>query len=469
MTGAVHKDHSGQTDITEMTTLSKTSGKLLTLGIPLAIGFVSQTVISFTDAMLVTRLGAVELAGTTLALSMFSIVMLLGLGVVTAVSPKLASSFRSGACDEVRDWYAQGSWLAVGTGLIGSVILLNTGGILTLFGESQQLASVAQTYNVGAALGMPFFLLYVNARSTMSAVGRPKALTWIMVVAVPVNVVVGYLAIFGLGALPGFGVAGAGWSSSVVRMLIIVAAVSVMHYGRAFRDLALATAAWRYRPKMLLDLVRLGTPIGLRILLAEGFLPVLAFFVARFGADATTAHAVGLRVASVLAVIGLGFSSAATTMAAWARTDGSPRALGQLRSALLLVGGGYAVILSAATALTFGFVIDVLFPLDSESAQSAVHSLLPLMLGYFLLDTVGTVFGGYLVGMLDTLVPTVVVMVSFWVVGLSAGLLLSGPVGMGFYGLWVGLALGAALVAVFNIFRSAHHIRALRTAHPVAT
>lgn len=99
----------GQTASPEISTLGATSGKLLTLGVPLAIGFVAQMAISFTDAALVTHLGTRQLAGTTLALSVFSLVMLLGLGIVTAVSPKLASSFRAGAHDEVRQWYAQGS------------------------------------------------------------------------------------------------------------------------------------------------------------------------------------------------------------------------------------------------------------------------------------------------------------------------------------------------------------------------
>jgi len=82
----------------------------------------------------------------------------------------------------------------------------------------------------------------------MSAVGEPKALSWIMLAAVPLNLVIGYLAIFGLGGLAGFGVAGAGWSSTAVRLLIIVAAVAVLHRGRAFRDLTLGRASRRPQP-----------------------------------------------------------------------------------------------------------------------------------------------------------------------------------------------------------------------------
>ncbi|MFD9735818.1 MATE family efflux transporter [Umezawaea sp. NPDC059074] len=437
---------------TDMTSLRRISGTLLALGVPLAVGFVSQMAISFTDAALVARLGTVELTGVTLALSVFSVVMLLGLGVVTAVSPEVATAFRTGAHEEARGWYAQGSWLAAGLGLLGALVLVNTRGILVLLGQSPELAEVAGRYNTGAALGLPFFLLYVNVRSTLSSVGRPKPLTWIMLAAVPVNLVVGYLAVFGIGGVPGFGVAGAGWSSTVVRGLIIVAALAVVHR-KVFPD----AVRWRPDIRALGQLARVGAPIGVRILLGEGFLPILAFFMARFGAEATTAHAVALRLVTLISVVALGFSSAAATMSAWARADRSPTALRGLRSALLLVGGCYAVVLSAATAGAFGFVVDVLFGLRDVGAKSALHVLLPLVLGYFVLDTLGTMLNGYLVGMQDTLLPTVVVMVSFWVVGLGTGLLLSGPVGMGFSGLWVGMAVAALLVFVFNVARSGYH------------
>ncbi|WP_273787863.1 hypothetical protein [Bartonella grahamii] len=52
--------------------------QLLSLGIPLAVGFISQMMISFTDAALVAHLGIQALSGTMLALSMFSFVMLFG-------------------------------------------------------------------------------------------------------------------------------------------------------------------------------------------------------------------------------------------------------------------------------------------------------------------------------------------------------------------------------------------------------
>jgi multidrug resistance protein, MATE family len=88
-----------------------------------------------------------------------------------------------------------------------------------------------------------------------------------------------------------------------------------------------------------------------------------------------------------------------------------------------------------------------------------LSNLLPLLVGYFAVDMLGTILGGYLVGLQDTLVPTVVVILSYWVVGLGIGIFLAHHTALGFYGLWTGMVVGASLIPLFNFARSAHHIK----------
>ncbi|WNI18663.1 MATE family efflux transporter [Actinacidiphila sp. ITFR-21] len=436
------------------------TGKVLPLGLPLAIGFVAQLAISFTDAALVTRLGARELAGVTLALSVFSMTMLFGLGIVTAATPKLAAAHRSRDTGAVRTWYVQGAWLAVLVGLLGTAVLWQTRDILTLLGQSPSSARIAQRYNTGAAVGLPFFLLYVNARGLLTGVGRPKPVTWVMLAAVPVNLGLGCLLTFGAGPVPGLGVFGAGLASTLVRALVVVAVTAVL-LGGGFRELALRGARLVPRPAMLLDLARVGVWIGARILLGEGFLPVLAFFVARFGADATTAHAIGLRLESLVVVFALGFSGAATTVAAWARADGDWRALRDLRSSLLLIGLVYSLGLSAVILASSGFTGRVVFGLHEPKAEGMLHKLVFLVVAYFVVDTLITMSMGYLVGLSDTRLPTLVVAAGYWVVGLGTGVLLSELTPLDFYGLWLGVITGGCVIAVFVFARTGQHIASL--------
>ncbi|TCK65753.1 MATE family efflux transporter [Curtobacterium sp. PhB136] len=435
--------------------------QLLVLGLPLAIGFISQMLISFTDAALIARVGAVELAGTTLALSLFSLVMLMGLGVITAVSPRVAEAFERSDGDAVRKWFSQGTWLALAAGLVGVLLLQFTGPILRLIGQSAEVASVAQEYNQGASAGLVFFLLYVNSRSVMGAVGRPKPLTVIMLLAVPVNFLVGWAFIFGTPFTAAAGVLGAGLSSTVVRLLIVIAAYAVLLRARAFRDLKLSESSRRPDLVALRNLSGLGLPIGVRILLGEGFLPVIAFFVAQYGADATAAHAVGLRVESLVGVFALGFSSAATTLAAWSRSARDWRRLQHLQWSLFIVAAGYALGVSALIALLFPQIQTQVFGLSSVTVSSLLWSLLPWVLLSFCFDSVGSMYNGFLVGMLDTKLPTLVVAISYWAFGLGLGMILAWA-GAGFFGLWIGMTAAGFVVTVFNVYRASVHVRRLR-------
>ncbi|MFI9011469.1 MATE family efflux transporter [Actinosynnema sp. NPDC053489] len=435
--------------------------RVLPLGLPLAVGFVAQLAMSFTDAALVARLGTAELAGVTLALSVFGVVMLFGLGVVTAVSPRVAAAFRAGDVEAVRRWYAQGTWLALAIGLLGIAVLLNTEDLLVLVGQDPALAAIAQDYNEGAAAGLPFFLLYVNTRCLLTGVGRPGPATVVMLVAVPLNLAVGYAAVFGAG----LGVVGAGLSSTAVRVVVaVLTGVAVLRV-TGLRELGLRARPSAPDRAMLGALVRVGGWIGVRILFGEGFLPVLAFFVARFGASATAAHAVGLRVETLVAVFALGFSGAASAVAAWARQDGDWRALRDLRSALVLISGTCTAVLAAVLLLGSGLITGVVFDLRDPVAVDLFTELLPLVVAYLFVDTLVTTSMGYLVGLADTRLPTIVVTAGYWVVGLGTGLLLAGFTRAGFLGLWIGVITGGCAVVAFSLARSGHHVRALRAAN----
>ncbi|MEU3415592.1 MATE family efflux transporter [Streptomyces sp. NPDC006658] len=431
--------------------------RILPLGLPLAVGFVAQLAISFTDAALVSRLGPDELAGVTLALSIFSATMLFGLGIVTAVTPRLAAGYRAADTGAVRAWFVQGAWLAVLVGILGIAVLLNTGNILTLIGQSPRTADIAQDYNEGAAVGLPLFLLYVDARCLLTGIGRPRPATWVMLAAVPLNLALGYALTFGAGPIPDLGVFGAGLASTLVRAFIVLAVTALLLTGR-LRELGLRSAPLAPRLPLLGELLRVGSWIGVRILLGEGFLPVLAFFVGRFGADATAAHAIGLRLETLVVVFALGFSGAATTVAAWAREDGDWRALRDLRSALLTIGVGYSAGLSVVILASSGFITRVLFGLHDPRAESLVHELLPLVIAYFVVDTFITMSMGYLVGLSDTRTPTIVVGVGYWIIGLGTGVLLSELTPLGFYGLWLGVIIGGCGIGVFVFARTGWHV-----------
>ena len=70
-------------------------------------------------------------------------------------------------------------------------------------------------------------------------------------------------------------------------------------------------------------------------------------------------------------------------------------------------------------------------------------------------DGVQTIAAGALRGYRDTAVPMLYAALGYWVVGFAGGWALAFPLGYGPVGLWWGLALGLAVVAVLLTLRVA--------------
>ncbi|WP_375695254.1 MULTISPECIES: MATE family efflux transporter [unclassified Bartonella] len=433
--------------------------QLLSLGMPLAVGFISQMMISFTEAALVAHLGVQALSGTMLALSIFSFVMLFGLGIITAVAPKLAESFRRQDRYALKAWFDQGIGLSLLIGTVSAIILLNTRNILCFLGQDGTIANIAQEYNSGAAIGGVFFYLYVNSRGLLSAIGNPQPLTWVMLAAIIVNFFISWPLIFGIGSASGLGVFGAGVASSLIRILIVIAAAIILSRNSAFHSFRFNYLRPKLEISRIIKLLRVGLPIGIRILIAEGFPSVIAFMITAYGVESLAAHTIGMRLDMLISVVALGISSAAATIAAWYRADRNNMALKQLRISVTVFAVAYVLFLSVVVYLSYEFILTTIFNISSERVIVFSWELLPFILLSFAFGTLGAMLNGILVGLLDTFWSTIVVAISYWGLGLLGGALMAHFFEYDFIGYWLGMIGASLIVSIFNYMRVGYLIK----------
>ncbi|WP_370931625.1 MATE family efflux transporter [Bartonella sp. DGB1] len=347
--------------------------------------------------------------------------MLLGLGIITAVVPKLAESHQRKEPENLKAWFDQGLWLSVLIGMISMVILFNTGNILRLFGQDEEIVYSAQEYNMGAAMGVVFFYLYVNCRGLMSAIGNPKPLTWVMLAAIPLNFLIAWPLIFGFNSFSGLGVLGAGIASSIIRVLIVLAAVMILSRSSILRSLRFNYWWPKLEIARIVKLLVIGLPIGIRIFIAEGFPSFIAFMIAVYGVEALAAHSIGMRLDMLISVVALGISSASTTLAAWYRADNNSAALQQLRKSVTIFALIYILLLSGVVYFSYNFLLTRIFALSDTAVVDFAWHLLPFVLLSIAFGILGTMLNGILVGLLDTFWATIVVTASYWGIGLVGG------------------------------------------------
>jgi multidrug resistance protein, MATE family len=285
----------------------------------LAIDVVETAVV---ETAVVARLGALPLAGVTLALGVHAVVFLFALGVVTAVTPLAAQAAGRGDTQAVRRIGQNGLWMAltVATPLAGAMLVA----ALVLPASGPEMREAAR-YIAGAAWGLPGWVAYVAIRCLAIATGRVRVATAIMLVAVPMHALLAVTLVFGAG----WGTFGAG----LAYALTAYAALGVLAAILALSDQGELGAALRGPPAVdratCWAILHLGLPFALRIVLREAVLPVAAFGLTPYGAAAVAAHGVASRVVMLAGVFSYGFSDAANlhvgraiAPARWTTRDG---------------------------------------------------------------------------------------------------------------------------------------------------
>ena len=121
---------------------------LFALALPIILGNLAQSVIQATDLILLGRLSADALAAGSLGFNLFVPFIVVGIGLMAAVSPVVAAERgrKRHSVRDVRRTVRQGMWLAVTLTLPSWAILWNAPSLLILLGQEPDLAAAAGSF-----------------------------------------------------------------------------------------------------------------------------------------------------------------------------------------------------------------------------------------------------------------------------------------------------------------------------------
>jgi MATE family multidrug resistance protein len=205
--------------------------------------------------------------------------------------------------------------------------------------------------------------------------------------------------------------------------------------------------AWPPLKRML----AIGSPIGLQNVMEYGVFGTVALLMGHLGTTPIAAHQVAINLASLTFMVPLGISAAAAVLVGQAVGRGDlPGARRAARAALAC-----AVAFMATTALIMLVVPGPLARIYSRDAAvvGLAAALLPIAGTFQVFDGLQVVSLGILRGLADTRVPFLIALLGFWLLGFPVSLLLGFQRGLGAIGLWWGLVVGLAAVAVLLLAR----------------
>jgi multidrug resistance protein, MATE family len=437
--------------------LGRELGATLALGWPIVLANVAIYAMTATDFIMLGRLSPRALAAASLGYNLYQPVMVLGLGVVAALAPIAAAKIGAGGgAEDLRRATHQSLLSAVAYAAAGWVYLSQTEWILLAIGEPADLARNAATYMRGYQWALLPNLLFFTARAIFSAHERPRPTLVAGVLAVAFNALANYALVFGKLGIPALGIIGSGVATTLSQTLMFLILLGASFVEPRLRRLRLFALPWRPARPELIALWRLGFPIGAMILAEVGVFCAATMAMGLIGNATLEAHTVALQIASIAFMIPLGLGQAAMVRVGLAFGAGDMHAAARAGWSAFGLTLAYAAIsatvMIAAPRLLIAPFINVDAPENSNAVEIAV-ALLRVAAIFQVFDASQCALANMLRGLHDSKWPFVIAVLGYWAVGAPVGLALGFWTPLGGVGVWIGLALGLAVVAVLLMSR----------------
>ena len=433
------------------------------LAMPIIIAQLSQMGMGVTDAVMAGRLSATDLAGVTLGGNLFWPIMLLMSGTIMAVTPSVSQLNGAGRVGDAGAVVRQALWIALVGGVAVTLLLRNAEPAYRFFDVDPQAIPVAVGYLSAASLGLVPLLCYTALRSLAEGMTWTTPAMCISLSALPLKILLNWLFMYGSPSLgiPAMGGVGCGWSTAVVTCYTFLVMVIVVARSRMRASGLFDAFSWP-KPGAIRDLLVIGVPIGLALLVEVGFFSVAGLLIGQLGVEAVASHQVAFNVAGIAFMVPLALGMAATIRVG-SNIGAGNRAAARLSAWIavtttLVWGTGVAVVM-----LTARYPIVGLYTNDAEVIRVAA-ALLAIGALFQVFDAAQATTMGALRGYKSTVAPMGIAVVAYWLVGLPVGAalcfgvagipsldgMLSNAFGapIGVYGLWWGLVVGLAAAAI---------------------
>jgi MATE family multidrug resistance protein len=278
----------------------------------------------------------------------------------------------------------------------------------------------------------------------------------VLLLCIGANAALNWVLIFGHLGAPALGITGSGYASAINQWLMVGGLALYVRLTPSLAALRLLRGAWAGAGAAMAAIVRLGLPIGGIFALEAGVFVTAGVVMGLLGADALAANQIILNCASVTFMVPYGIGQAATVRVAFERGAGRWEAARRAGWTALGLGVGFmglaAVVFWLAPRTIVGAYIALDDPANHGVAAIAVR-LLAIAALFQVVDGAQAIAAGALRGYEDTTVPMFLAALGYWVIGFAGGWLLAFPLGLGAVGLWWGLALGLAVVALLLTVR----------------
>lgn len=410
---------------------------------------IMEAIFAVVDIFFVAKLGSEAIATVGITESLITIVYAIAVGLSMAttaiVSRRIGEKDNNGA--------SRAAFQSIITGFFVSLIIaipgvIFAGDLLKLMGASTEMHTSMSGYTTIMLGGNFVIMLLFIINAIFRSAGDAAISMRILIIANGLNIVLDPILIFGIGAFPAMGIEGAAIATNTGRGLAVLYQFYLLFNGKKRVKLTVRNIRIHYATIKKLIKLSLGG-IGQHLIATSSWIGLVRI-ISVFGSEALAGYTIAIRVVIFSLLPAWGISNAAATLVGQNLGAKEPE---RASRSVWFVSKVNMIYMAIAGIFLYIFPEQIIkfFTQDSAIIESGISSLQIISLG-FIFYGLGMVMVQSLNGAGDTVTPTWINFVSFWIIEIPMAYILSISLNIGENGVYYSIIIAETLMSIIAMW-----------------
>lgn len=432
---------------------------LLGLGLPIVIGQIGVIVLGFADTIMVGHHSSVELAAASFVNNMFNLAIIFSTGFAYGLTPVVGRLFGEKKTFETGQ-VLKNSLLA-NTVLAALVCALLLALYLNLdrLGQPDELIPYMRPYFMVLFVSLPFVLWFNAFKQFSDGITDTKVSMWILLGGNLLNIIGNYILIYGKLGLPEMGLTGAGLSTLISRILMVVAYVVLFFFTNRYRHFRKGFSTGKINRADFTLLNRLGWPIAAQMGMETASFSLSAIMVGWLGSTELATYQVMIAVSQICFMMYYGMGAAVSVRIS--------NFLGQrdFYNVNRTANTGFHIILvmiicTSVPIYLLRHHIGGWFTDDASVSLMVAQVIVPFLL-YQFGDGLRINFANALRGIADVRPMMLFSFIAYFVISLPLGYIFGFTLNWGITGIWMAFPFGLTSAGIMYYLRFRYKVKTL--------
>lgn len=419
---------------------------LFTLGMPIVVGQLGVIVLGFADTLMIGHHSTPELGAASFVNNMFNLCIIFSTGFSYGLTPVVGAFYGSRR-------YAEAG-LALRCSLVANtlVALLEMVVMTILYfnvhrlGQPAELLPLIKPYYLVLLVSLLFVMLFNAFKQFTDGITDTRLAMWILLGGNALNIIGNYILINGKLGLPELGLLGAGLSTLLSRIVMVVVFAWIVLRAHRFRRYRVGLLKQKWSGQLFRRLNTLGWPVGLQMGMETASFSLSIIMVGWLGTIALASHQIMLTISQFTFMMFYGMGAAVAVRVS------NYHGVGDVPNVRRSAYAGFHLILLMAVVLlsiVFAFRYSVAgWFTDSADVAMLVPALFLPFLVYQFGDGLQITFANALRGIADVKPMMFMAFIAYFVISLPVGYLFAFVWNWGLVGIWAAFPFGLTSAGV---------------------